>query len=105
MKLYAVCSVAAFRASVEVPYIRAKAVIGRFVKRLQISDGVDLPRIEDGDYFAEDYTVYGYTISAFGVEVHKAITDTANVVESIVLKLDRGIIDASAASDSGSLSI
>lgn len=172
-QLKATTSVAAFRASVEVPYIRIKAVTGRFIKRLQFSENLALasiaralfgknvtdnvgltdlpdivpnkrftngvgageqldpfqiakgltenPKIEEGDYFAEDYTVYGYTIAPYEMELrkpvseavgvadlpgivpNKGLSDTANAVEFIVLKPILGIIDTPAVSDSGAL--
>lgn len=174
-QLKATTSVAAFRASVEVPYIRIKAVTGRFIKRLQFSENLALasiaralfgknitdnvgltdlpdivpnkrftngvgageqldpfqitkgltenPKIEDGDYFAEDYTFYGYTIASYEIEFRKPFSEPlgvadlpditsdkpladgvgANAAESIVLKPILGIIDTPAVSDSGSL--
>lgn len=127
-QLKATTSVAAFRASVEVPYIRIKAVTGRFIKRLQFSENLALasiaralfgknvtdnvgltdlpdivpnkrftngvgageqldpfqiakgffenPKIEEGDYFAEDYTVYGYTIASYEMELRKPFSET-----------------------------
>ena len=174
-QLKATTSVAAFRASVAVPYIRIKAVTGRFVKRLQFVENLSLaslpsllfgrplsdsagvtdlpdvvpnkrptdivgavdlldpfqiakgffenPKIEEGDYFAEDYTVYGYTITSYEMELRKPFSEPlgvadlpditsdkpladgvgANAAESIVLKPILGIIDTPAVSDSGSL--
>lgn len=133
-QIKATTSVAAFRASVEVPYIRIKAVTGRFIKRLQFSDNMAIaslvraffgkgvvdpvnvaddpiplfnkqptdglgvgdyldpfqiakglrenPKIEDGDYFAEDYTVYGYTIASYEIEFRKPVDDAASVADT-----------------------
>ena len=132
-QIKATTSVAAFRASVEVPYIRIKAVTGRFIKRLQFSENLALasiakalfgknitdnvgltdlpdivpnkrftngvgageqldpfqiakgltenPKIEDGDYFAEDYTIYGYTIASYEIELRKPFTETPSITD------------------------
>lgn len=169
----ATTSVAAFRASVEVPYIRLKAVTGRFFKELQFSENLalasitralfgknttdnvgltdfsvavsnkpfingvgaaeqldlfqlakgltDNPKVEDGDYFAEDYTFAGYTILSFDIEVRKPVaeavgitdlfgtasskqpSETVGLAETVVRGTISSIIDTPAVADSGSL--
>lgn len=150
-QLKATTSVAAFRASVEVPYIRIKAVTGRFIKRLQFSENLALasiaralfgknttdnvgltdlpdvvphkiftngvgageqldpfqiakglsenPKIEDGDYFAEDYTVYGYTIASYEIEFRKPVTEAVGVADTQDIVPNKGLSDGVGAFD------
>ena len=150
-QLKATTSVAAFRASVAVPYIRIKAVTGRFIKRLQfvenlslaslpsllfgrplsdsagvtdlpdvvpnkrptdIVSAVDLldpfqiakglfenPKIEEGDYFAEDYTIYGYTITSYEMELRKPFSESLGVADLPDIASDKVLTDGVGAFD------
>jgi hypothetical protein len=150
-QLKATTSVAAFRASVAVPYIRIKAVTGRFVKRLQFVENLSLaslpsllfgrplsdsagvtdlpdvvpnkrptdivgavdlldpfqiakgffenPKIEEGDYFAEDYTVYGYTITSYEMELRKPFSEPLGVADLPDITSDKPLADGVGAFD------
>lgn len=89
----------------------------------QIGKGLfDNPKVEEGPYFAEDYTDPGYTIvsfqlgftkprsdtvsatdASFALDMTLAPTDGVAMVDNIVFTRILGIIDAAAASDSGSI--
>jgi hypothetical protein len=79
------------------------------------------PKVEEGDYFAEDYTDPGYTIVSFKWTLEKpfseslsfvdatllagtsVVADTVNITEQVVLSRILGIIDAPVVADSGIL--
>lgn len=89
----------------------------------QIGKGLfENPKVEEGPYFAEDYTDPGYTIVSFQLSLTKpqtetvaatdadflldmtlAPTDGVAVVDNIVFTRILGIIDAATATDSGSI--
>jgi hypothetical protein len=89
----------------------------------QISKGLfENPKVEDGAYFAEDYTDVGYTIVSFQLSFTKAQaeivtatdagvvlgttlgpTDGVSMVDNIVFTRILSIIDAATATDSGSI--
>jgi len=120
VRLKTTTSVAAFRMSIAVPYIRIKAATGRFIKRLVVNDSLTAST-EGGSYFAEDYVQFGYTISSFVLEVRKGRADDVGVVdeqdvtsakdladgagaaETVARRANAVIIDAPAVADSGSL--
>jgi hypothetical protein len=79
------------------------------------------PKVEDGDYFAEDYTDPGYTIISFEWTLGKPLSeslpfidvalltgtsvaaDAVDTTDQVVLSKILGIIDASEVADSGTL--
>jgi hypothetical protein len=89
----------------------------------QIGKGLfENPKIEDGAYFAEDYTDVGYTIVSFRLSFTKAQaetvtatdagvvlgttlgpTDTATMADTVVFAANLGIVDAASIADSGSI--
>ncbi len=89
----------------------------------QIGKGLfDNPKVEEGPYFAEDYTTPGYTIVSFQLAFTKpqaetiaatdadfaldmtlAPTDGVSMVDNIVFTRILSIIDAATAADSGSI--
>lgn len=166
-------TVASIVVGVTVPLIRIKATVGRFVKRLGITDSptiqsvtvlvlgrglvdnytvtdapdvvpqkrpvdtvsmIDVrepfsigkglaenPKVEEGDYFAGDYTDPGYTIVSFKWVLGKTLTDgvplidaailastsvatnTVGATDQVVLRRILGIIDTPTVGDSGTL--
>jgi hypothetical protein len=89
----------------------------------QIGKGLfENPKVEDGAYFAEDYTDVGYTVVSFQLAFAKARvetvtatdadfaldmtlapTDGVSMVDNIVFTRILSIIDAATAADSGSI--
>jgi hypothetical protein len=89
----------------------------------QIGKGLfENPKIEEGAYFAEDYTDVGYTIVSFQLSFTKAQaetvtatdagvvlgttlgpTDTATMADTVVFAANLGIVDAASIADSGSI--
>jgi hypothetical protein len=98
-------------------------VVGDFREPFQIGKGLfENPKVEEGDYFAEDYTTVGYTIVSFRVattkpfsenpvvsdtldpfQINKTPVDTVGITDDIVFARVLSIIDAPAVADSGVL--
>ena len=112
-------SAAAFRASVVVPYIRLRAITGRFFQKRLFTESLTIGT--QGDYFAEDYTFGGYTAASFSIEARKPVaeavgitdlfdvvsnkqpSETVDLVETVVRGTISSIIDTPTVSDSGAL--
>ena len=66
----------------------------------QIGKGLsENPKIEEGDYFAEDYTDPGYTIVSFRVGVTKPFSEPLSVADAPLLGFVPAYTDAASASD------
>lgn len=150
-QIKATTSVAAFRASVEVPYIRIKVAVGQFIARFSPTETVSIasvfkfvlsrgindtytvtdvpdivpnkrpsdtvgtvdaldpfqiakgltenPKIEDSDYFAEDYTIYGYTVTSYEVELRKPVSEGVGVADLPDITPNKGLSDSVGAFD------
>lgn len=93
----ATVSAVAFRASVLVPYIRIRTLLGQFLKFFQLTDTVG---VSDGStYFAEDYVEPGYVDPGFFINFTKVIADTATGVDSPALLAAKPVTDTSSAAD------
>lgn len=97
----ATVSAVAFRASVLVPYIRIRTLLGQFLKFFQITDTVGVS--EGQSYFAEDYVEPGYVGAGFFINFTKVITDTVGVSELFGFFIDRAVPDTASMSDSAAL--
>lgn len=97
----ATVSAVAFRASVLVPYIRIRTLLGQFLKFFQITDTVGVS--EGQTYFAEDYVEPGYVGAGFFINFTKVITDTVGVSELFGFFRDRAVPDSATMTDSAAL--
>ena len=97
----ATVSAVAFRASVLVPYIRIRTLLGQFLKFFQLTDTVGVS--EGQTYFAEDYVEPGYVGAGFFINFAKVITDTVGVAELFGFSRDRAVPDSATTADSAAL--
>ena len=97
----ATVSAVAFRASVLVPYIRIRTLLGQFLKFFQLTDTVGVS--EGQTYFAEDYVEPGYVGAGFFINFTKVITDTVGVTELFGFFRDRAVPDSATTADSAAL--
>lgn len=93
----ATVSTVAFRASVLVPYIRIRTLLGQFFKFFQLTDTVGVS--EGQSYFAEDYVDPGYVGAGFFINFTKVNADTATGADSPALLAAKPVADTASAAD------